>query len=98
MGKISALAFVPENDVQRYFNIATENIDQGLDVIMDYIEENYLGVLRRGRFRRPRFHMHGGASMIAFKIIYQGPTMRWKDGTIVSTNKLTVITLICGNK
>ena len=50
VGKISALAFVPENDVQRYFNI-----DQDLDVIMDYIEENYLGVFRRGRFRRPRF-------------------------------------------
>ena len=55
VGKISALAFVPENDVQRYFNIVFENIDQDLDVIMDYFEENYLGVLRRGRFRRPRF-------------------------------------------
>ena len=33
--KIAALAFVPEADVQRYFN---QNVDQALDVIMDYIE------------------------------------------------------------
>ena len=35
VGKIAALAFVPEADVQRYFN---QNVDQALDVIMDYIE------------------------------------------------------------
>lgn len=55
VGKIAALAFVPEADVQRYFNILSQNIDQDLDIIMDYIEEYYLGVFRRGRFRRPRF-------------------------------------------
>ena len=55
VGKIAALAFVPEADVQRYFNVLSQNVDQDLDVIMDYIEEYYLGVFRRGRFRRPRF-------------------------------------------
>ena len=53
--KIAALAFVPEADAQRYFNVLSQNVDQDLDVIMDYIEEYYLGVFRRGRFRRPRF-------------------------------------------
>ena len=55
VGKIAALAFVPEADVQRYFNILNQNIDPALDVIMDYIEEYYLGMFRRGQFRRPRF-------------------------------------------
>ena len=55
VSKIAALAFVPENDTQRYFDILSQNIDQDLDVIVDYIEENYIGVIRRGRFRRPRF-------------------------------------------
>ena len=55
VGKIAALAFVPENDVERYFRILSENIDEDLDTVIDYIEENYLGVIRRGRFRRARF-------------------------------------------
>ena len=52
---IPVLAFVPQADVDRYFNTLSGNIDQDLDVVMDYIEEYYLGVFRRGRFRRPRF-------------------------------------------
>ena len=48
VGKIAALAFVPEADVQRYFDILSQNVDQALDVIMDYIEEYYLGLFRRG--------------------------------------------------
>ena len=55
VGQIAALAFVPEADVQQYFTILSNNIDQDLDVVMDYIEDYYLGVFRRGRFRRPRF-------------------------------------------
>ncbi len=55
VGKIAALAFVPEADVQRYFTDLSNNIDPDLDVVMDYFEEYYLGVFRRGRFRRPRF-------------------------------------------
>ncbi len=54
---IAALAFVPENDVDRVYNILANNnnVDAELDVILDYIEETYIGVMRRGRFRRPRF-------------------------------------------
>lgn len=52
---IAALAFVPENDVERFFNLLSNSVDPELDVILDYIEENYIGVIRRGRYRRPRF-------------------------------------------
>ena len=52
---IAALAFVPGNDVDRVFALLSNNLDQDLDPILDYIEENYIGVIRRGRFRRPRF-------------------------------------------
>ena len=50
---IAALAFVPGNDVDNVFGLL--NLDPALDVILDYVEENYLGVWCRGRFRRPRF-------------------------------------------
>ena len=52
---IAALAFVPENDVERFFNLLSNSVDPELDVILDYIEENYIGAIRRGRYRRPRF-------------------------------------------
>ena len=52
---IAALAFVPPNDVDRYFNIISQNIDQALEVILDYFETNYIGHMQRQRFRRPRF-------------------------------------------
>ena len=52
---IAALAFVPENDVRRVFNDLSNNIDASLDVIMDYIEETYIGMVRRGQRRRPRY-------------------------------------------
>ena len=52
---IAALAFVPENDVRRIFNILSDSIDPSLDVILDYIEEFYIGMIRRGQQRRPRF-------------------------------------------
>ena len=54
-GKIAALAFVRDNDVNRYFGLLSQNIDNDLDPVLDYVEEYYLGVLRRGVFRRPRF-------------------------------------------
>ena len=52
---IAAIAFVPANDVDRVFNMLANNVDAALDVILDYLEENYIGGIRRGRFRRPRF-------------------------------------------
>ena len=52
---IAALAFVPENDVRRVFHGLSNNIDASLDVIMDYIEETYIGMVRRGQPRRPRY-------------------------------------------
>ena len=52
---IAALAFVPANDVDQVFATLSNNIDPALDVILDYFEENYIGAIRRGRFRRPRF-------------------------------------------
>ena len=52
---IAALAFVPGNDVDRVFALLSNNLDPALDVILDYVKENYIGVIRRGRFRRPRF-------------------------------------------
>ena len=52
---LAALPFVPENDVERYYQILSDNVDQELDVILDYIEENYIGAFRRQRYRRPRF-------------------------------------------
>ena len=52
---IAALAFVPGNDVDRVFILLSNNLDQDLDPILDYIEENYIGAIRRGRFRPPRF-------------------------------------------
>ena len=53
---IAAMAFVPENDVDRVFNVLTNNNnDADIDVILDYLEENYIGAVRHGRYRRPRY-------------------------------------------
>ena len=52
---IAALAFVPEIDVRRFFNILYDNVNPSLDVIFDYIVEFYIGMVRRGQQRRPRF-------------------------------------------
>ena len=52
---ITALAFVPVIDVRRVFNNLSNNIDAALDIIMDYVEETYMGMVRRGQPRRPRF-------------------------------------------
>ena len=41
---IAALAFVPGIDITQVFNDLSNNIGQDLDVIMDYIEDNYIGV------------------------------------------------------
>jgi len=52
---IAALPFVPGNDIDRVFNLLSNNVDPALDVILDYVEENYIGAIRRGRYRRPRY-------------------------------------------
>ena len=52
---IAALAFVPGMDIDQVFNTLTNNIDHDLDIILDYIEDNYIGAYRRGHYRAPRF-------------------------------------------
>ena len=52
---IAALAFVPGNDVNQYFNTLSVHIDQSLQIILGYFEDNYSGTVRRGNFRPPRF-------------------------------------------
>ena len=41
---IAALAFVPENNVDRVYNILSNNVD---DVILDYMEENYIDAIQK---------------------------------------------------
>ena len=43
---IAALALVPGVDINQVFNDLSNNIDQDLDVIMDYIKDNYIGLFR----------------------------------------------------
>ena len=37
------------------FNTLSNNIDHDLDIILEYIEDNYIGAYRRGHYRAPRF-------------------------------------------
>ena len=37
------------------YNTLSNNIDQALDVILDHIEDNFIGVFQRGHFRHVRF-------------------------------------------
>ena len=83
VGKITSLAFVPEADVQRFFNILSQNVDPDLDVVMDYIEEYYLGVFRRGRFRRPQFPISWWG--VYDRVNARLPRTKWKVGTTVLT-------------
>ena len=56
--KIAALAFVPGADIDRYFNDLSNIINHDLHPILDYLEDNYVGVFRmfrRGHDQRPRF-------------------------------------------
>ena len=53
---IAALAFVPGADVTRIFNTLSNNIDQALDVILDYIED--IGVFRHVRFPYKMWGVH----------------------------------------
>ena len=52
---IAALAFVPGVDNDQVFNALSNNSDHDLDIILDYIEDNYIGAYRRGHYRAPRF-------------------------------------------
>ena len=56
MRSISALAFVPEVDVPQAFYDLEQEIrnnynNNGIDVVLDYFEDNYIGRQRRGRPR-----------------------------------------------
>ena len=89
---IATLAFVPESDVRRVFHGLSNNIDASLDVIMDYIEETYIGMVRRGQPRRPRYpySMWGVYDRVQDEIILL------KGGIIVSTVMLVFTTPIFG--
>ncbi|XP_066915446.1 uncharacterized protein [Clytia hemisphaerica] len=52
---ISALAFVPTNDVIAAFTELSNHCGNDEQVILDYFEMNYIGEQRRGRRLRPRF-------------------------------------------
>ena len=42
---IAALAFVPGNDVNKFFSTLSGHIDQSLQIILDYLEDNYIGTV-----------------------------------------------------
>lgn len=53
---ILALAFIPPNDVIEVFEILTADpAYRVIEVICDYMEDNFIGRQRRGRRDRPRF-------------------------------------------
>ena len=70
-----------------------KNIDQALDVILDYIEDNYIGVFRRGHFRHVPFLYE----MWGFHDRVQNDLPRTNNGNIGSTNILDAITPVFGN-
>ena len=90
---IAALAFVPEIDVRRVFHDLSKNIDPALDVIMDYVEETYIGMARRGQPPRPRYpySMWG-----VYDRVFLGQIIQSKVGTIVLIVMLVFTTPIFG--
>ena len=53
---ITALAFVKEDEVEDAFETLQDNITPEVVPILDYIEDVYIGRVRRGRRRTPTFH------------------------------------------
>ena len=43
------------SDIDQVFNTLSNNIGHDLDIILGYIEDNYIGAYRRGHYRAPRF-------------------------------------------
>ena len=60
--KIQALAFVPPQDVYECFETLVSSLDEETDNTLDgflqYFETTWLGVLQRGRRRRPKFEVN----------------------------------------
>ena len=52
---LAALAFVPLNDIVNAFDTVVAQMPEELDPIIDYFENNYIGVIHRRGRRRPRF-------------------------------------------
>ena len=52
---IPALAFVPIDDIIPAFERLSQHFQDDAQTILDYFEANYIGILRRGRRRRPLF-------------------------------------------
>ena len=52
---LAALAFIPLNDVINAFVTVVAQMPEQLDPIIDYFENNYIGVMHRRGRRRPRF-------------------------------------------
>ena len=52
---LAALAFDPLNDVVNAFDTVVAQMPEQLDPIIDYFENNYIGVMHRRGKRPPRF-------------------------------------------
>ena len=52
---LAALAFVPLNDVINAFDAVVAQMPEQLDPIIDYFENNYIGLMHRRERRPPRF-------------------------------------------
>ena len=52
---IAALAFVPTDDIYEAFDTLSDQCLGNEAFVIDYFEINYIGKLRRGRRRAPRF-------------------------------------------
>ena len=52
---IAALAFVPPDDVASAFEALTEYVDDELQPVLDYFEDNFIGRIRRRGSGKPRY-------------------------------------------
>lgn len=78
---ISAIAFVPTDDVIDAFTELSDHCGQDEQAILDYFETYYIGEQRCGRRLHPRFahemwNVHGRV-----KTIFREPITIWRVGT-----------------
>ena len=64
---LAALAFVPLNDVINAFVTVVAQMPEQLDPIIDYFENNYIGVMHRRGRRLPRFPLELWNVLIGLK-------------------------------
>ena len=56
--QLQALTFVPPSDVCDLFNKLMESVDEETDEIVQYFEATWLGIIQRGKRRKPVFEIH----------------------------------------